>query len=119
MGTDSNMMDLDNSGAIYAYNCPTGTCQGFAYQVWEAMPAPQKEAYLSAVMDGILAWHPDATPTITVREWLVAHAGAKPDLVPTTLAKVDAGQKWFSAGLFFPAGMTVGPRTPHWAAHLP
>lgn len=74
MGTDSNMMDLDNSGAIYAYNCPTGTCQVVAYQVWEAMPGPQKEAYLSAVMDGILQWHPDATPTITFREWLVGHA---------------------------------------------
>ncbi len=115
----NNTLPLDGSGAIYAYNCPTGTCQGFASQIWEAMPGAQKQAYLSAVLDGIVAFDPSATPTITVQEWAITQSGGKPQLVPATLAKVDGGRQYFSAGVFFMDGQTAGVRVPHWSDHLP
>jgi hypothetical protein len=34
----------------YAYNCQAGQCTGSAEDIWQAMPATQKESYLVAVL---------------------------------------------------------------------
>src|SRR5205807_334044 len=79
-------LDLD-SVAIYAYSpCSAGTCQGYAWQIWGAMPRAQREAYLGAVLDVFVSHHPWATPSITVNQWVPTVPGSQPQGMPVAYA---------------------------------
>lgn len=45
----SMRLQLDPDTARYRFTCPSGLCDGFAADVWRAMPNVQRERYLSTI----------------------------------------------------------------------
>jgi hypothetical protein len=139
-------MTIPRGRPIYAFNCPTGQCQGSAADVWAAMPASQQELYLSALLD---VYEPLAEtvnrPVLNQRDGNGPSRHAEIWIQPSddlqtvlTAAKIDvdasgALTKWFiggphSAAEIGPPDRTVvqqgqrvtipGQRLPDWAPHL-
>jgi hypothetical protein len=57
---------LDGDRYLYAYDCATGRCQGFAVDIWQSLGRAQKQAYLDHVLDALQAALPNRSPTVLV-----------------------------------------------------
>jgi hypothetical protein len=56
---------------VYSYTCSTGQCTGSAADVWQAMPAVQRESYLASVLAAAkpaLTWNPKVF-MVSVKNW--------------------------------------------------
>jgi hypothetical protein len=95
-------IQLDPDRARYQYGCPSGTCEGFAADVWRAMPPPQRENYLNVLADRIA---PGVAPR---RPWFLVEIthyelipGRPPNKMPVVLSAIKfelgSGTKTYAA----------------------
>jgi len=91
------------------------------------MPSSQREAYLSAVLDALIAAHPGATDiTLTVRAQVVVRAAAEirsGNTVINTNSQIDqhveAAARFDGSTKMFAGPGLNRPEQVTWTAHLP